>query len=355
MSNTLKFFRWFIASILILVLFAFILVAIPTTAVSIKLTNKETPKEWLKDSGIYDKVIEIVGEAAATAGEGKIDLSPLKDKLKDHNSELYKSAAVILNPIFLENTSSKIIEATYDWMNAKTVKPTFDITITSDKTALENFFAALFKERLQLVPICSSALNNQDNKGKDFNPLEATCRPADLDLNKINEFIRQNSNDEGFKEILNNAKISSKNLEIPTKTTENVQFAYKTAKIVPFIVFGVILIISIILLLLIPGIKTGLSTVANVLIFPSIILMVVSFGASKNLDIAINALGKAVDEKGLALFKSAGEPVIKTVLTDLLTTVLIYSTVLFVVSLVLFGIRIYLGKKAKADLGTIRV
>ncbi len=349
MSTFFKVIRWLIAVFLIPVLFALVLSLTPATGVSKTFTDKNNIKGYIKDSGVYDRVVDIFLEFMTLSVEEKEEegeeetnfFTDLSNKIKDKDSELGQLVDEILTPAFFENSVTTVIDATYDWLQGKTDKPTFEIKITKDKETFIRFLSVAFKEKMLALPECEAG----SIVPPDFNPLESECRPTGFDLNEINNFISENSEREEFQTIFNQAKLSSENFNIDQDVTKKAQLVFSILKPAPQIALGVILLLSALLILIIPGFKKGFIITGVVLLLPSLIILLGKIYASQNFDIWLNQGLKNLDPQQAELIKNNFEGLAKAIYFDLLHQIQTYSLVIITLGIVMITAGILIKSK----------
>lgn len=310
----LKVFRWILSAFLILILTVTILAGIPLTTLSVTVTNRESVKNILKNSGIYDNVVEI----ALTAAEN----SNKTDQPNNQNSQqpsipftqdMADSISEYFTPEYTEQTANTVIDGVYDWLEGKTEKPEFQIQLAQDEEKFKSTMVDLIDQHMSSLPVCDP--NYQPPEG--MSPFEAECRPANYSITDLENQINQQQDSEELNQMLDKTTIDSSDLEIDPKLSKNVQKVYKLLNFLPVLVLGIILILVLLIVLLVPTFKTGLIVGGTSTAVPSILLLISSFfGNSKE---SLNKAVELISQNAPAEMKSTVQVVSRSLLESATT------------------------------------
>ncbi len=298
MSGCIKVIRVLFSIFFVLLLLILTMWGIPMAGLTQTITQRQNIKTLVKETGFYDNSTEIILDLMASsqhedsvegdaetqpedrndlqdptetpannqnnaetqntttqeAETAEEDLPSFTQQINDENSETRKIAEEIFTPEFVEQSTNTIIDAFYDWFEGKTPKPQFEIQMVKDEQSLERLVTVATEERIKNMPECDTTV--VDNP--DFDPIKEECVPPGFDDGDIDKYIEQEITDEQLKEIQKESTLSSDEFEIDPELSADVQQAFKSLKYIPIAVMASILIISIILVLVVPGFKGGL-------------------------------------------------------------------------------------------------
>ncbi|MCE7936419.1 hypothetical protein DYH10_01315 [Candidatus Saccharibacteria bacterium CPR2] len=198
---------------------------LPLFAIWTQLNNRETLKNWLEKSSLYENIVEDFFELTQSAPQNNESResnksSPLEsstDKGPLKREELLAILKQTYNEEFLRSGAHEILDGTYDWLEKKAEKPVYEVSLGEKAPELASKLGGELKLRLAKLPECSYAeLIALEEKG--FDPLQATCVPAGYDLNKqIDEYAAKYAQEDSF---LYDATLSSNNLSMSKDVLE---------------------------------------------------------------------------------------------------------------------------------------
>lgn len=346
MNKTLNILRWIVTPFLILLLFLLIITGIPATVVSNAITNKDKLQDWLKQSEIYDNGLEIMTDVMEEKTEQGTYFYELDNQLQDENSELSQLVKKNITPDFLEQSSNTVIDSMYDWAEGKTERPEFKIQVAKNEETLIEFLTIAFKEKMKNLPECSTNFVMPS----DFDPLGSDCQPINYDLNEIEEYIRDHSDEPEFKELFEATEINSTDFKPSEETTENVQTAYTILKLGPYIIVSVILLIALILVILIPGWKKGLLVSGILMLVSGLLVLISKLVLATQFDYLINRSLDEIQTKDIKSLESTITKIADIIYFDILNGVQWWSF-LFIglgIAAIIGGVLIK-GKKKEGD------
>lgn len=102
--------------------------------------------------------------------------------------ERYEEALqAVITPQFIQSQAEIVVEATYDWLEGTTDKPSFTLNIDNQREELINELSMLAVEELEALPTCNSFEQLQINANLD-NP---TCIPPNFNPQQTRETFAQ--------------------------------------------------------------------------------------------------------------------------------------------------------------------
>ncbi|MDB5163834.1 MAG: hypothetical protein JWS12_452 [Candidatus Saccharibacteria bacterium] len=160
------FFATFFFGILLFLL-------VSTASLAQTIGKPSTLKGWLKSSGIYTKVVPAVLEQSSKNTDSPTG-SDTSISFKDPNVQ--KIAEQAFSPQFIQQSSESAIDGSYKWLQGKTTKPQFTITVSTAKDAFANGVGNYIRNRAAKLPVCTTL-------PASFDILNATCVPKGINVN----------------------------------------------------------------------------------------------------------------------------------------------------------------------------
>jgi hypothetical protein len=227
--------------------------------------------------------------------------------------DMTDSISEYFTPEYTEQTANTVIDGVYDWLEGKTEKPEFQIQLAQDEEKFKNTMIDLIDQHMNSLPVCDP--NYQPPEG--MSPFEAECRPANYSKTDLENQINQQEDSEEFNQIFDKTTISSSDLEIDPKLSENAQKAYKLLNFLPVLVLGIALFLVLLIVLLVPTFKTGLIVGGISTAVPSILLLISSFfGNNKK---SLNKAVELISQNAPAEMKSTVQEVSRALLESATT------------------------------------
>lgn len=190
--------------------------------------NRGTIKGWLRDSGTYGKIAEIVLDSSRQKEGGDNPLTSVP--------ELQKVAIDSFNPTFLQENAETILDSVYDWLEGKADKLKFSVDLTAAKASLADGVGSYIAEKAASLPACTSKQSVDS-----FDVIDANCLPTGLTAAQAGAQARN--------DILNNpdflpeSSFSSDNIKFKdgeqesglndNKNIEKVRTVYQKAQTIP--------------------------------------------------------------------------------------------------------------------------
>ncbi len=246
-------------------------------------------KSWVASSGLYTSVVDNVLKQAETkaAEQGdKLDIGGLS--LKD--PAVQRAANEALTPSFLQASSEKIVDGSFEWLDGKSEKPNFAIDLAPIKQRFADSLAAYAKQRYVTLPDCAPRTLPTSTDALTIN-----CKPAvSFDLNaQIEQFRNQILQSEDFlpRTVLSPDTLQSNDQpgQQPfSQRYKEVPQAYQKARMLPGILAGMALVFATAIIFFSEPKKHGLRRVGwSVLIAgvtASILTVLLSAGFAKGRD-----------------------------------------------------------------------
>ncbi len=131
------------------------------------ILNREVAKGWIQNSGLYSNLIDAI-PFQVDGGENEAKKSFITTQ--DIQGALKKT----FPPSYIQTHAETIIDATYDWIEAKTDKVTFSIPINDKMTEFAANLATQIQPRLATLPACGGMIPPNDGA--------PTCIPRGLNI-----------------------------------------------------------------------------------------------------------------------------------------------------------------------------
>ena len=137
----------------------------------------------LKQSGIYTVFAQNTIEEQATSNTAL----PLQD------AGVQAAIQKAFPPSLIEQSTTKIIDGTYDWVQGRTESPNFSIDLSEPKANLATYVADYVRERSAALPICSyqESLALAQAGTTNVDPYTLTCRPSQVSSDQLAEQAKQ--------------------------------------------------------------------------------------------------------------------------------------------------------------------
>lgn len=132
-------------------------------------------KQLLEESKVYSIFIDgLIGEIKKAPAELSSGSLPLNDPI------IQKAVNEAFTPAFLQTTTEKILDGTYNWLSGKTSKPDFVIDYKPQKLKFAEAMGDYAVAKFSVLPLCSRA--QLLALGPSVDAFKATCRPANFDV-----------------------------------------------------------------------------------------------------------------------------------------------------------------------------
>lgn len=342
----LKALRWTISVFLIVIVFFLITIGLPLSGLFSSITKRENVKKWLKQSGIYsnftETVVELMAEQEPEEDTEESLWEDISGQLDDPETELSKYINKKVSPKFLEDTANSTVDAYFNWFEGKVDRPELEVSIIEGDDDLLDFLSVAGKEKLRQLNECPAGFTLPS----DFNPYETDCVPQGYNIDtEIDKYIDQNKDNEKVDELEEKTKLSIDNSEITNELTSSVQLIYKLFRASGVLVVLAVGILSLLLLLLIPGTKKGLIITGVALFIPSLIVLVFRFGAAASTNWILEILKDQIPVDRIYIFEIIAEDVVKEFYAGILRQIGGLSIIVAITGIVLIVIGVIIKKK----------
>jgi hypothetical protein len=144
--------------------------------------------------------------------------------------------------------------------------------------------------RLEDLPTCSTYTELQTTMQ---NPMEANCKPADFDSTQITELVNDQMTSDQIDQIKEQFKLSSKDMDFSSENSELYKNMFIILRWLHLVLIVAIMVLTILVLLLLPGWKGSFITLSIFYLIPGLIWSVASFlNPFKNvLEVAVLSTG----------------------------------------------------------------
>lgn len=360
MSGCFKIIRWIFATVLIGLLFLMVVAGIPISVFSRSITQKDTAKEWLKSSDLYNDVLDISIELVSENQKDNPEISDLLLQVKDSESEIGKLVRDKFTPQFTEQSVNTILDGTYDWLEGDAETLTFEVQILEDEAETINILTVWFQAKLKGLPACTS----DDEIPSEFNPFEVECLPPGYDTDNteaISTYLTDNADTKEIQELLQIAETGSVDMDVDPETTRIFRQTFRALNVMPFIFAGIVFILSLLIILLVPGFSKGVLVAGFSLTIPTVVVYIgrifasgsfVSTSLSGTSFSTINTENtgeSALSAETAKILTKVSESVFKAIYVDILGKTGLYCIVLLAISTLLVIIGISLGSKSTEE------
>lgn len=299
-------------------------------------TNREQVKLVLANKAVYSAATKALlntqQSSSAESTEQNVDTEALQK---------------IIDKYFTTETFNKavngVIDSTYDWLEGKTQQPKFNITFAANQAEFQQFITQVFTDRFNALPPCEEEIDLTT-----YNPIEASCKPEGYSAADVQTFINDQSSTPELAEFYKNASINSNLVfgEISPKTTDQIRGNYNLLKVVPFLVWGIIIVLNGLIILVAMNWRRGLKIASIATLVPSVLALVSAVAISVVFSAIIQALFQSNASLTAADVKSILNPFAQAVTNK----VLIYSAALSTISLLTLLGTIFIKPKPSQPL-----
>jgi hypothetical protein len=270
MKTFFKVIRYIISIILIIPLFLLLIVSPPLIATSQTVTHRENIKNVLDQSGIYDNLLDIVVPIITQSSTESEQMA----QLFEEGSEFREALDEELTPTKVRTKIDTIIDAMYDWLEDKTASPEFEIYLIEGDSAIKNVFSTMLVARLEDLPTCTTYTQLEQAMQ---NPMEAQCKPEDFDSSQILTLIDEEMTSDQIDQIKDQFKLSSEDMNFSIENSELYKNMFIILRWLHLVLIVAITVLTILVLLLLPGWKGSFITLSILYLIPGLIWSVASF------------------------------------------------------------------------------
>lgn len=324
-------------SLLVLVVFIAATIGLVASAGARTLISREDITLILARQDVYQTVTAAITEGIAQdfAADRETQASNQGDADTIDQTALSKIIERYFTPEFYNHAVNTTVNSIYDWLEGKVTRPDFDIKITEDKQQFQNFIITVFTDRFRSLPNCPPQVKTDRN----FNPLEASCRPVGVSEEYVKIFITEQTEQPEFQQLYERATISSDQIigPIDADTAESLRQWWRVARWLPWIVFGS-LIVSLLLLGLLSSKSRRFRIPGLVLLVPSAISL---FGAAILSTMRQNIVQGFIEQEQRQ--STAADQLLKLIAESLFqlinTKILVYSGLLCLIAFTLLAVN----------------
>ena len=229
-----------------------------------------TVKKIIADSGIYnDAVASALNQAKSNANDG----------LNLADPAIKEAASKALTPAVLQDSTNKIIDGVYDWLDGKTPQPDFNVDLSGPKAAFAEAVGSSAAARAATLPVCASIPSSQS-----FDVFSATCLPPGVSAAQAGSEAKSQilSGGQGF---LDNPVISAStiksgnsNQSVFADQLKSVPKQYQRAKKTPYLLALATILVGAGLVFLRSSWRKGLRHIGIVLVVTGVFMLVFAYG-----------------------------------------------------------------------------
>lgn len=265
MKGCLNFIRWTLSVILSFVLMITLSLTPLLVATSIIITNRENPKQWVADSGIYENAAEVLVDAFPTPESTDTIENPLDLDIPSLTDDL-------VTPEFAQETIEAAIDGVYDFLEGKTESLTFSLGLDSFQEKYGDFIGEMASSQfgeeigdLNSLPACTEEQAAQLDAG-NFEAIAEPCLPPNIDLDSIFKGTLENfQSEESFLpgEQVGDQFQFSPEINIEKDILEQAQWIWSIVQTLPLILGISLLVLIPLIIVITPTIKKGLNIVGS--------------------------------------------------------------------------------------------
>ncbi len=363
MRKVIDFFGFLFNKILLVVMALFIGIFIPLMAVATVLSDGSRIKGIVSESKILKTIPENILYLVPYENEQTQEQreSPTSQKTSlyeamDKNGaldpdELIQNITTVLDEQFLKSQANGLIDSVYDYAQGNTEELKFAVSLESKSTEINTVMKEYLVESFDALPPCdpedASQLQSQEQGEKEVDILSLSCKPADKDLNaEIGSFVDEFTGAGGPL----SKTYTQDSLNLSSVDTSLLQYAHGSLKKLIMIGWLFMIGIGIVVIMTARNLHVGLKYVGANYIASGIMFVAAFLFLVGSLDVIGNALQKnqsLSDVQKQATIRIA-EPLYDAVLKAISTQAILYSVILIILGVVLYGLGV-LAKKYKYD------
>ena len=238
-----------------------IFIGIPLIGFIVYFGRADYLESTLKGAHAYDSFVPAVTESLGSVSKGDQSI-PFTDP------GVRQIISNGLPPQVLEDSTDKVINGVYDWLEGKTPEPKFKVDLTKNRDFISENISLYAFNRLTKQPLC--AVNPPQ-----VNPFTATCLPANFSLDQERASFRQAINEVFPKTVFtaNDLPKLSNGKSIVT-TYPNAPTYYKWLKLSPIFIVLVVGLLSLAIARLCRTRRLGFRLLGSVTLSTGVALMI---------------------------------------------------------------------------------
>ncbi|MFC1780219.1 hypothetical protein ACFLY9_00790 [Patescibacteria group bacterium] len=270
MKSCLNVFRVIVSGLLCILLFILITAGIPLAALSKVVTNPQNLKDWLDEGGVYDKLPELAIDQIENMSSSEEMELPINIDFSDKEG-LVEVFNIMLPKEYLKTNVESVIDSAYMWLKGESEIPDFEIDISERKTVIVDEIVTLAENSLGNLPECTES-EMQEMLEQEISPIQLSCLPPDYNTDELREQLEEEINK--F-ELLEQGKIDSKEFfNIDPEITDKIQTGYSLFEQLPVYVMVGILVLTLVIFILIPGLAGSFITTGIIWVLSSSLLLI---------------------------------------------------------------------------------
>ena len=298
MFGCMKLTRIISSLVVFLILTALILIGIPGATTVNYLSQSKNVKNWLDNGGIYENAVDFALKEALK----EIDYEHVETKMFVSQEDLQNTIEQIVTPQFIQDSSETVIDSIYEWLDGTKDKIEFQLDFNSKREEVAEQLTTVFIERFDQMPTCSNNIVIDEN----FDPFASECVPVGYNVNEKSEEITKALLES--EDFFNDVTFSSEDLKIEPKLLNSIKTAYGIFSKLPYIIYGILGLFSLILFLDVIGLSNRLIVTGGSWLLSGAALLFGGYYMKSNLS--------AVVDKVLARFNLTLDANLKTFLLD---------------------------------------
>jgi hypothetical protein len=315
----------------------------PLVATTQTFVNRENVKEIITQPQVYENIVDMLA-SSVTMMDGIDSTEGLGDivGLLEEGSEFSENVEIIITSDETKEKLNTVIDAFYDWFEGKTDSPEFEVYLIEDEEVFKELFSSVLLLKLKTLPDCE----NYSYENIENNILELECLPPYVDVDEIEPLIEDSLNEADMEEVMSSIKLSSDQLYISYDNTVLVQSIYTILKFLPFILIGIVLLLTVLIFLLIPGFKGGLITTSVIYLLIGIFYLLLSTVGKMN-KIITSLINSAPVDIGYVQIQKIVNTLLSPIIDRIIKNLTLYSLITIGVGVLLLVLGIVLKKKTK--------
>lgn len=161
-------------------IFKLLILTLPVLfAIAIVLGNPNTIQGALKESRVYDQIVDV----ALDNSRDTVNDANTKTLLSD--PEIRAAVQKSITPQVLEQSTGSVVGGIYGWLQGKTAEPIFSIDLSDAKNSLSKNLATYAEKRVAALPVCTVAQLRTINLQEDL--LSLPCQPPGTNASAVGQ------------------------------------------------------------------------------------------------------------------------------------------------------------------------
>jgi hypothetical protein len=276
--------------LLSLILFVSLVGTAVSTASNVAFSHPTKIETWLNQSNFYGHFVsnaidQAKKSAGSTENQGSVTLS---------DTAVQQAAQSAFSNQLLQQSVKTFLDSNYAWLEGKTAQPSFAIDLTQAKQSFANQVGQYVQAHIAGLPVCTPQQLVELGNVSNVDPLNITCRPAQLSAQAEAALVTQRVQNSG--NFLSNPVITANNINPNGGSSSQPYYQkytqlpklYQLAVKLPWIYAAVALLSTLAIFFLAARRRLGLRRIGIVLIEAGVVLVLLKFLA----DAALTQLEK---------------------------------------------------------------